>query len=359
MKKFTSVMAASLAVCFGANAQLVGEDVTHLIANPSFEEEEVLAGWSVSGPNESRWANRVVGEDKMPHNGAGNQFVWIAEDGGLEPANIVEQWISSDKGEGTYVLSIAVNISRNSWRGNINCWSAPSATYPIDWSRGFLFIDDGTAEDYTTSTHPGAVQIGECGQGKNDAGEGNPQAPEYMGLVQDINPETGEPVVDAEGNPVMVPGMVKGGFKLVRTFFTTDASDLVIGFGIPNDPQEAVDPTNFDVDCLVDGKWVPSAERPEGTKIGDYLLRVADTNPNKNCITTIPKGSMRWDNVKLEFYPTTDIEAVKALYNDSAAVDYVAPAVENGKIYNLQGVEVKEASAPGLYIQNGKKFIVK
>ncbi len=31
----------------------------------------------------------------------------------------------------------------------------------------------------------------------------------------------------------------------------------------------------------------------------------------------------------------------------------------NNKIYNLQGIEVKEATIPGIYIQNGQKFIVK
>lgn len=34
-------------------------------------------------------------------------------------------------------------------------------------------------------------------------------------------------------------------------------------------------------------------------------------------------------------------------------------AVENGKYYNLQGVEVANPTTPGIYIHNGKKFVVK
>ena len=33
--------------------------------------------------------------------------------------------------------------------------------------------------------------------------------------------------------------------------------------------------------------------------------------------------------------------------------------VEDGKIYNLQGMEVKRPLKSGIYIRNGKKFIVK
>ena len=35
------------------------------------------------------------------------------------------------------------------------------------------------------------------------------------------------------------------------------------------------------------------------------------------------------------------------------------PTQHNGKTYNLQGMEVKEPLAPGIYIRDGKKFIKK
>jgi hypothetical protein len=50
------------------------------------------------------------------------------------------------------------------------------------------------------------------------------------------------------------------------------------------------------------------------------------------------------------FTPTTGVEAVKT----------VAPAVDaNAPIYNLNGVRVANAAQKGIYIQNGKKFVVK
>ena len=36
-----------------------------------------------------------------------------------------------------------------------------------------------------------------------------------------------------------------------------------------------------------------------------------------------------------------------------------APVMNNGEIYNIQGVRVNDASQKGIYIQNGKKFVVK
>ena len=45
---------------------------------------------------------------------------------------------------------------------------------------------------------------------------------------------------------------------------------------------------------------------------------------------------------------------------DEAGVsDAVAAPVHDGRIYNLQGIEVTNATIPGIYIQNGKKFIVR
>ena len=37
----------------------------------------------------------------------------------------------------------------------------------------------------------------------------------------------------------------------------------------------------------------------------------------------------------------------------------VAPETEDNRIFNLQGMEVKNANTPGIYIRNGKKFIVR
>ena len=58
------------------------------------------------------------------------------------------------------------------------------------------------------------------------------------------------------------------------------------------------------------------------------------------------------DNFRLYYLGTSD-------QNDTDAVEVIeAVDVENAPIYNLQGIQVKNASAPGIYIQNGKKFVV-
>jgi hypothetical protein len=56
------------------------------------------------------------------------------------------------------------------------------------------------------------------------------------------------------------------------------------------------------------------------------------------------------DNFRLKYYGTQ---------KPAAIMDTVLPSAQQGKIFNLQGVEVKKAQKPGLYISNGKKFVVK
>ena len=55
-------------------------------------------------------------------------------------------------------------------------------------------------------------------------------------------------------------------------------------------------------------------------------------------------------------------------YGKDTTVDDVTSGVEtvdvpeinrDGRIYNLMGVEVKNPTASGIYIRNGKKFIIK
>lgn len=69
------------------------------------------------------------------------------------------------------------------------------------------------------------------------------------------------------------------------------------------------------------------------------------------------KGWLEIDNVKVEYFGSdVTVEEV----GEYLAVNAVEEAsYVNNKIYNLQGIEIKDASAPGLYIQNGKKFIVR
>lgn len=68
-----------------------------------------------------------------------------------------------------------------------------------------------------------------------------------------------------------------------------------------------------------------------------------------------------FDNFRLYYYGNeTTKDAVK---NYLLGVDdiVIAPAtrVEDNRIFNLQGIEVTNSTIPGIYIQNGKKFVVR
>lgn len=72
--------------------------------------------------------------------------------------------------------------------------------------------------------------------------------------------------------------------------------------------------------------------------------------PVEDAITFTPQG----DQLVLKFIlnsSTTAIEDIEA--------DILAPVSEDHRIFNLQGVEVKNPTVPGIYIRNGKKFVVK
>ena len=64
------------------------------------------------------------------------------------------------------------------------------------------------------------------------------------------------------------------------------------------------------------------------------------------------------DNFRLKYYgKDTTVDEVTAGVDD-ITVDQTDNCYDN-RIFNLQGIEVKNPTAPGMYIQNGKKFIVK
>lgn len=70
------------------------------------------------------------------------------------------------------------------------------------------------------------------------------------------------------------------------------------------------------------------------------------------------------DNFRIVYYGTeTTKEEVAKLIEETTGVEdiEVAPAERpaDNRIFNIQGIEVKNATAPGLYIRNGKKFIVR
>ncbi|MBD5299748.1 MAG: hypothetical protein HDS22_07255, partial [Bacteroides sp.] len=68
------------------------------------------------------------------------------------------------------------------------------------------------------------------------------------------------------------------------------------------------------------------------------------------------------DNFRLTYYgANTTPEEVEELIQ-SGIIPVAEAAVEtegDNRIFNLQGIEVSNPTAPGIYIRNGKKFIVR
>lgn len=80
-----------------------------------------------------------------------------------------------------------------------------------------------------------------------------------------------------------------------------------------------------------------------------------------SCSNGNPKGDIQCDDFKLDYYNTMDEEAVKALLFGDSGIDEIYATDQNvgdNKYYNLQGIAVEEP-APGLYVRNGKKVLVK
>ncbi len=70
------------------------------------------------------------------------------------------------------------------------------------------------------------------------------------------------------------------------------------------------------------------------------------------------------DNFRVVYYgKETTKEAVAAKLDASSGVESVvtdeAVEVKDNRIFNLQGIQVANPTQPGIYIQNGKKFVVR
>lgn len=68
------------------------------------------------------------------------------------------------------------------------------------------------------------------------------------------------------------------------------------------------------------------------------------------------------DNFRITYYGNnTTVEEVEKTIATGINEINIKPSVNtaNGKVYNLQGVQVKNTKAPGIYIKNGKKIVVK
>lgn len=90
----------------------------------------------------------------------------------------------------------------------------------------------------------------------------------------------------------------------------------------------------------------------------DFYIAVAKIGAEK------PKNWLVADNFRAVYYgKDTTKEAVKAKIEAESAIEEIEfenverPA--DDRIFNLQGIQVKNPTVPGIYIQNGKKFVVR
>lgn len=110
---------------------------------------------------------------------------------------------------------------------------------------------------------------------------------------------------------------------------------------VPNWPQEAIN--FFEVDAYRKAAVVKVGA--DG-KMNIYVDKMVEGEHQYGDWMVLDRFRMKYFGTER---PTTAIKGVE----DKATA---APA---GRIYNLQGVEVQQATQPGIYIQNGRKFIVR
>ncbi|MBR1395226.1 MAG: hypothetical protein IJ559_06180 [Prevotella sp.] len=108
---------------------------------------------------------------------------------------------------------------------------------------------------------------------------------------------------------------------------------------------------------ICEGKAMPFRTDIEDQKVVKFVLRSNYNNKDRRC----------WfDNLKISKYALADVEediTEKTWADHTDWVDTGVKSINNAAadkaIYTLSGVRVTKASKPGMYIQNGKKFVIK
>lgn len=108
---------------------------------------------------------------------------------------------------------------------------------------------------------------------------------------------------------------------------------------------------------ICEGKAMPFRTDIEDQKVVKFVLKSNYNNKDRRC----------WfDNLKISKYALADVEediTEKTWADHTDWVDTGVKAINNAvadkAIYTLSGVRVTKASKPGIYVQNGRKFVVK
>ncbi len=359
MKKISTLLTAALA--FGLSASAV-EPVEIPLANPSFEEEDAsiiacshLVGWTIFGDNalttndagETVTTNLYSFQSRPASWSNGSFGIRSSAAVNLSGANYIYQTLTSQK-PGVYVLQFDGRTARTNWKNDLNTktWDADGNLVSIDayfYDMAFLYDNYGGIEGVEAGTTPddeGTTILWSNGH-PNANGWFNSEWPRYF-LIHKTAPET----------------------------FDDGETDIAFGFGFPESnvtdaEGETVNLSKAEIACenfilrYFDTEDIEVAKawvNAEIAKIeaGDYSNPVVPTGgtTEEPVPMSVANGSF---NITLGTFVTNSGWKPTSGINDIAA-----PAVKgDNKYYNLQGIEIAKPTQAGLYIHNGKKYIVR
>lgn len=147
---------------------------------------------------------------------------------------------------------------------------------------------------------------------------------------------------DQNGLEIKFSPNVPGTLKIV--FAATVANNKSINMFVNGDTKTTLDATLSDDTTVVkSGSFAPN-----GVDADDYITYELEAGKTYNYYT----AGTKWRIRSFEFIPG-DLSGIEDIITDSET------STGNGKIYNLMGIEVKGNLTPGIYIRDGKKFLVK
>lgn len=274
-------------------------DATYYMVSPNFNQRENANGWTYSGF--SIWArggnySDFVAESYDTEECDLNQMVYDLP-GGVYKVSVQGYYRNSTHAPGDQVLRSEVEGEEDQL--SLGVLYAPKV------DNAFLYAGDDFNDD--TALPYILTEANKC-------------------------PYEGRTVVDAEGNEYNIPGGVDQNAAYQATSF--------FKMGLYN--------------CYTVIKLDEGVDLTMGVYKGGEFGEVFDRDMGDWIVV---------DNFRLTYYGNeTTKEEVRAAIEAAADKDGVdtieATPVYDGRIYNIHGIEVKNPSAPGIYIQNGKKFVI-
>lgn len=367
MKKFSTLLTAALA--FGLSAVAV-EPVEVPLANPSFEETDPevlacdhLAGWSIMGADALKTndageavATYLYATQSRPKSWSNGSFgIRSGAAVDLTGANYLYQTLPGQK-PGVYVLQFDGRTARTNWKNDLNTYKYDEAgnvesVVNYFYDMAFFYDNYGGLEGVEAGTTPdgeGTTILWSNGH-PEPHGWFNNNWPRYF-LIHKTSADT----------------------------FADEETDITFGFGFPesnvtNAEGETLNLSKAQIACenfilrYFDTEDVEVAKawvNAEIAKIeaGDYSLPALPSAP-QDIVVDNPDAvaqPMHVANGTAFNIPIGTFVTNSGWKPSTGINDIAAPAVKgDNKYYNLQGIEIAKPTQAGLYIHNGKKYIVR